>query len=176
MAGIAMPALDDYVTDVLMRDLVGHDRRPVSFLVYLWLAAEAGRRGGEVQISYRELAESVGVSKSSVQAAVSWLKRRKLLSASKENATATPRYTVLNPWREAGRRAGGRGPRNTMTKAPPNILDLPLEDRALMALKAAVEKVIEEHIREGLPLYIWRDGKVVAVPAEELRAERRRMK
>jgi hypothetical protein len=44
-----------------------------------------------------------------------------------------------------------------------------LEERALMALKAAVKKVIEEHAREGLPLYIWRDGKVVAVPAEELR-------
>jgi hypothetical protein len=34
-------------------------------------------------------------------------------------------------------------------------------------MKAAVERVIEEHAREGLPLYIWRDGKVVAVPAEE---------
>jgi len=33
-----MLAFDDYVTDVLMRDLVGHDRRPVAFLVYLWLA------------------------------------------------------------------------------------------------------------------------------------------
>jgi hypothetical protein len=53
---------------------------------------------------------------------------------------------------------------------PVNVLDLPLEERALMALQAAVEKVIEEHIREGLPLYIWRDGKVVAVPPEELRS------
>jgi len=44
-----------------------------------------------------------------------------------------------------------------------------MEERALMALKEAVKGVIEEHIREGLPLYIWRDGKVVAVPPEELR-------
>ena len=36
-----MISLDDYIFDVLMRDLVGHDRRPVSFLVYVWLAAEA---------------------------------------------------------------------------------------------------------------------------------------
>jgi hypothetical protein len=99
-----MLALDDYLTDVLMRDLVGHDRRPVSFLVYLWLAAEQKRRNGAVRISYQELAESVGVSKSSVQAAVSWLVRRKLLAASKENATATPRYTVLTPWKTATRR------------------------------------------------------------------------
>jgi len=56
-----------------------------------------------------------------------------------------------------------------MITPPSNILDLPLEERALMALEAAVEKVIEEHAREGLPLYIWRDGKVVAVPVEELR-------
>ena len=100
-----MLALDDYVVDVLMRDLVGHDRRPVAFLVYLWLAAEQGReqerRGdAEVQVSYQALAESIGVSKSSVQAAVSWLARRKLLAVSKENATATPRYRVMTPWRD----------------------------------------------------------------------------
>jgi hypothetical protein len=57
-----------------------------------------------------------------------------------------------------------------MIKPPPNVLELPLQERAAMAMRAAVEKVIEEHAREGLPLYIWRDGKVVAVPAEELRA------
>jgi hypothetical protein len=107
--GIVMSTLDDYITDVLMRDLVGHDRRPVSFLVYLWLAAEQQRRKTVVQVSYQELAESVGVSKSSVQAAVSWLIRRKLLAANKENATATPRYTVLSPWRDATRRGVGRG-------------------------------------------------------------------
>ena len=65
-----MTNIDDYVTDVLIRDLVGHDRRPVSFLVYLWLAAEEARRNGVVQISYQELAESIGVSKSSAQASV----------------------------------------------------------------------------------------------------------
>jgi hypothetical protein len=44
MVGIAMVKLDEYITDTLMRDLVGHDRRPVSFLVYLWLVAEQQRR------------------------------------------------------------------------------------------------------------------------------------
>jgi hypothetical protein len=61
-----MPSLDAYVTDVLMRDLVGHDRRPVSFLVYLWLSVEQQSRNSDVQISYSELAECIGVSKSSV--------------------------------------------------------------------------------------------------------------
>lgn len=99
-----MLAIDEYVVDVLMRDLVGHDRRPASFLVYLWLAAEQAKRKTAVQVSYQELAESVGVSKSSAQAAVRWLVRRKLLAASKENATATPDYTVRSPWKEASRR------------------------------------------------------------------------
>jgi hypothetical protein len=94
-----MISLDDYVFDVLMRDLVGHDRRPVCFLVYVWLAAESGRRGGDLEISYRELAESIGVSKSSVQSAVGWLVRRKLVAVSRVSVTATPCYSVLSPWR-----------------------------------------------------------------------------
>ena len=98
-----MTHLDEYVTDVLMRDLVGHDKRPVSFLVYLWLAAEEQRRGGLVQVSYQELAESIGVSKSSAQTAVGWLLRRKLLSVSKATVTATPCYGVLTPWRARDR-------------------------------------------------------------------------
>ncbi len=96
-----MPNLDDYIFDVLMRDLVGHDRKPASFLIYLWLAAEQSRRKAPIQISYQELAESVGLSKSSAQAAVSWLLRRKLLVANKENATATPRYSVRSPWKDS---------------------------------------------------------------------------
>ena len=80
MVGIAMISLDDYVIDILMRDLVAHDRRPVSFLAYLWLTREQQRRAQPVQVSYRELAESVGVSKSSAQAAIGWLLRRKLLA------------------------------------------------------------------------------------------------
>jgi len=98
-----MTTLDEYVTDVLMRDLIGHDRRPVSFLVYLWLAAEQQRRHSPVEISYRELAESMGVAKSSAQAAVSWLVRRKLLAVTRQNATATPRYAVLSPWKDVAR-------------------------------------------------------------------------
>lgn len=53
-----------------------------------------------------------------------------------------------------------------------NILDLPIEVRAEMAMKDAVAKVIEDHIRSGRPIHIWRDGKVMEVSAEELRAQR----
>jgi hypothetical protein len=103
-----MIALDDYVIDTLMRDLLAHDRRPVSFLVYLWLAAAQGRTGRPVQLSFQDLAESVGVSKSATQAAVRWLMRRKLLVSAKANATAIPCYTVMSPWKDAGRHAAGR--------------------------------------------------------------------
>jgi hypothetical protein len=95
-----MISLDHYVTDTLMRDLVGHDRRPAAFLVYLWLAVEQSRTNQPVQLSYQALAESIGISKSSAQSAVSWLIRRKLLAARKETVTATPEYTVLSPWRK----------------------------------------------------------------------------
>ncbi len=54
-----------------------------------------------------------------------------------------------------------------------NVLELPLEVRAEMAMKQAIEKVIEDHIRSGRPIYIWRDGKVVEVSAAELRAQRK---
>ena len=91
--------VDDYVTDVLMRDLVGHDKRPASFLVYLWLAAEQQRRATAVRISYQELAESIGISKSSAQTAVGWLIQRKLIRVSKETVTATPVYTIRTPWK-----------------------------------------------------------------------------
>ena len=58
-----------------------------------------------------------------------------------------------------------------MKKPPANVLELPLIERAEMALKAAVEKVWEEHAREGLPIYVLRDGKIVEVSPEEIRSE-----
>ena len=62
-----------------------------------------------------------------------------------------------------------------MTRPPANVLQLPLEERAEMAFKIAVEKVIIEHARLGLPIYRWRDGKIVEVSPEELRVEAARL-
>ncbi len=94
-----MPHIDDYVLDTLMRDLIGHDHRPAAYLVYVWLLGEQARRTGPLRLSFQELAESTGLSRSATQAAVSWLKRRKLLSASKTTATDVPIYTLASPWR-----------------------------------------------------------------------------
>ncbi len=58
-----------------------------------------------------------------------------------------------------------------MSKVRPNALELPIAERGLRALKTAVEKVIVEHARKGMPIYVWRDGKVVEIPPDELRAQ-----
>jgi hypothetical protein len=91
--------LDPYIPETLMRDLVGHDRHPAAFLVYLWLYAQQQRSPSGLAISYQDLAESIGISKSSAQTAVSWLIRRKLLATTKATLTATPIYKVLTPWK-----------------------------------------------------------------------------
>ncbi len=92
----ALP-LDQYVVDVLMPDLVGHDKSPSAFLVYLYLWRMAGPRG-RAQVSYTTMASDTGLSKASVQRAVAILKRRKLLSITKANPTAVPDYRVARPW------------------------------------------------------------------------------
>lgn len=58
-----------------------------------------------------------------------------------------------------------------MSRVRKSVLRLPLEKRAEIAFKEAVEEVIDEHARLGLPLYIWRDGKVVGLSAEEIRRD-----
>ncbi len=55
-----------------------------------------------------------------------------------------------------------------MRELPANLFELPLSTRAKMALEDAVEKVIDEHIRRNLPIYIWREGKVAEIPPHEL--------
>jgi CRP-like cAMP-binding protein len=93
-------SIDDYVIDTLMRDLVGHDRRPSAFLVYLYLWRASQRNGdGRVQVSLLDIAQDVGLSKRSVQNALGWLAKRKLIRVSREGITAVPVYTVLRPWR-----------------------------------------------------------------------------
>ena len=58
-----------------------------------------------------------------------------------------------------------------MSRVSKSVLRLPLEKRAEIAFKEAVEEVIDEHARLGLPLYIWRDGKVVGLSAQEVRRD-----
>lgn len=96
--------VDDYVLRTLMRDLVGHDRAPAAFLVYLHLLAEAARSGHrEVEQSYQDIANATGLSRSAAQGGVRVLLRRRLVAQTKSSPTATPRYGVLRPWRRRPR-------------------------------------------------------------------------
>ena len=93
--------IDDYVLDVLMRDLVGHDHQPAGFLVYLYLYGQAQRqRWRPIAASLRMVAEATGLSKSTTQIAVEKLRARQLIRSSQDYLTAMPQHRVLRHWRE----------------------------------------------------------------------------
>ena len=89
--------LDHYIVGVLMRDLIGHDRCPSSFLVYL--AIHAAAEEGRALFSYQAMAESTGLSKRTCQNAVAHLHRRGLVQISRKGATDAAEYLPLRPWR-----------------------------------------------------------------------------
>jgi transcription initiation factor IIE alpha subunit len=93
-------AVDEYVVDTLMADLVGHDRQPSAFLVYLTLLRRTTAAGKTtVRLPLMDLAEATGLSKRTVQNALAWLQHRKLVTASRASATEVPAYRVHAPWR-----------------------------------------------------------------------------
>ncbi len=92
-----MIAVDPYVFEALMPDLVGHDRRPGAYIVYLALLGLA-RSQDSVAISLQSLATATGLSKSAVQRSLLHLKRRGLVAAKTEAVTHVPRYRLLRPW------------------------------------------------------------------------------
>jgi len=94
-------SVDDYVLDVLMRDLVGHDRQPAAYLVYLYIYGQAARNTWRPVVkSLRDLADATGLSKSAVQTALENLRRRELINTTSDHATAVPRHRVLRHWRK----------------------------------------------------------------------------
>jgi hypothetical protein len=93
--------VDDYVLDILMRDLIGHDQQPAAYLVYLCLYSQAARKKWTpVSASLRTLADMTGLSKSAIQIAVGTLQRRELIVTTRDHATATSRHRVLRHWRK----------------------------------------------------------------------------
>jgi hypothetical protein len=96
---VRMPPVDAYIIDALMPDLVGHDRQPSAFVVYLYLWRHARGRTRRAAASLQQIAVDTGLSKSAVQQAVRTLKRRRLLQSRQASATAVPEYTLLQPWK-----------------------------------------------------------------------------
>lgn len=90
--------MDARIVDQLMPDLVGHDRHPSAFVVFLYLWRRTRTRGVALhRMSLREIAEGTGLSRRGVQNAIRRLERRKLISVEKPSLTAIPRYQVVWP-------------------------------------------------------------------------------
>ena len=93
--------IDDYVVDTLLRDIVGHDRQPAAYLVYLYLYAQAARNKWQpITASLRILAEATGLSKSAVQSSIKLLKHRDLIRTELAGDGKIPRHRVLRHWRQ----------------------------------------------------------------------------
>lgn len=90
-------SVDLYVLDSLMADLVGHDRRPSAYILYLALLRLC-TDSGSIGISLQGLATASGLSKTAVQRSVAHLKRRGLISIHANGPTQAPRYEILQPW------------------------------------------------------------------------------
>lgn len=60
-----------------------------------------------------------------------------------------------------------------MRKPAKDVLQLPIEKRAEIAMKVAVARAIDEHTRLGLPVYVWRNNKVVKLSPARARASSR---
>ena len=96
---MATITLDAYVLDTLLPDLVGHDRQPSAFLVYVYLWRHTiGVGAPVVQTSLQDITLGTGLSKRAVQDALGLLMRRKLLGVTRASITAIPVYTVKRPW------------------------------------------------------------------------------
>jgi hypothetical protein len=97
---MAALSIDTYIIDTLMGDLVGHDRQPSAFIVYLYLWRQThGASRGNTQTALLDIAEGTGLSKRAVQGALTRLVKRRLIAVARASITAIPVYTVLRPWR-----------------------------------------------------------------------------
>jgi hypothetical protein len=91
--------MDAYVLDVLMPDLIGHDRRPAAFIVYLFLLRQTSFSSKDaVSVSLQTIATKTGLSKSAVQASIRHLRRRGLLDPTVIATVVSPLRRVLCPW------------------------------------------------------------------------------
>jgi Crp-like helix-turn-helix protein len=92
-------SLDPYLLDGLLPDLVGHDRRLASFIVYLYLYRQASQQSSwSVRLSHQSIATATGLSRSAVQSALAHLQGRQLITSSRAHPTAVPLHHVLRPW------------------------------------------------------------------------------
>ncbi|HEY3936766.1 MAG TPA: hypothetical protein VGL97_05025 [Bryobacteraceae bacterium] len=91
--------IDEYVLDVLLPDLVGHDHSPGAFLVYVvfWTALYRLEQR-RIAMSLQQVSDRTGLSKSGVQAAIRLLKHRELIKITKDAPTSIPEYELVRHW------------------------------------------------------------------------------
>jgi hypothetical protein len=98
-------AIDAYLIDCLLPDLVGHDRMPSSFLVYLFLYRQASQHEDwSVRLSHQSIADATALSRSAVQSALARLQQRQLIVTSRAHPTAVPLHRVQRPWLRPGKK------------------------------------------------------------------------
>ena len=96
---MAQIPLDPYIVDGLLPDLIGHDRRPAAFVVYLHLYRHSCHLANwSLRASHQAIADATGLSRSAVQGALAHLQRRQLVASSRTHPTAVPLHKVLRPW------------------------------------------------------------------------------
>jgi len=96
---MAAVEIDAYVLDTLMADIVGHDRQPSAYLVYLFLWRRTHGAGqASARVSLWDISVGAGLSKRAVQEGLRLLAKRRLLSIQRESITSIPVYTVRRPW------------------------------------------------------------------------------
>src|SRR5438874_1348550 len=102
---MAQVSFDAYLLDCLLPDLVGHDRRMSSFVVYLYLFRKASQQANwSVRMSHQSIGTATGLSRSAVQSALTHLQSRQLIVTSRAHPTAVPLHRVLRPWLRLGRK------------------------------------------------------------------------
>ena len=90
---------DAYLVDSLLPDLVGHDRRLSSFVVFIYLYRKACQQANwSVRMSHQAIAAATGLSRSAVQSALAHLQHRQLIATSRAHPTAVPLHRVLRRW------------------------------------------------------------------------------
>ena len=98
-------AFDAYVLDSLLTDLIGHDRRMSSYVIYLHLYRHAAESSGwTVHLSHQAIANATGLSRSAVQSALAHLQKRQLIATTRAHPTAVPMHKVLRPWRRIAKK------------------------------------------------------------------------
>jgi len=94
-------SVDAYVIDSLLADLVGHDRRPGAFVLFLFLWRKTRGGARPAVLSLRMMTDGTGLAKRTVQQSLQHLERRGLVSSRRATATAAPALQLHCQWRHS---------------------------------------------------------------------------